>query len=290
MERKIGNRRRPARGTQIISIISVALVLVILGIVAMTAIVARKSTDEIRSNVGFVIKVNNLASAEYIDSLKNIISTAPYVAEVKYLTAEQVLEEWKPRLELNELPDINPFLPEYNIRVKSQWANIDSLNIIKQQLEPLDAVYEQVEIHTDIVSNVNMTINSVIMALLVVAVALLLISFVLINNTVRMEIYAQRMIIYAMQYVGATPGFIRRPYIVRSVLDGVIAAVVASAALMGIIIGTTSQYVAIKACFSVTDLLVVCAMLVMVGAMLCGMASYLATTKYLHKSQDEIFN
>ena len=116
--RKQKNKRRRVRGSQIISIISVALVLVILGIVALTAFTAHRSTEEIRSNIGFVVKVDDMSSQQSADSLRATLEAAPYTASVSCRSADEVLEEWKQTLGPDELPDVNPFLPELIVKVK----------------------------------------------------------------------------------------------------------------------------------------------------------------------------
>lgn len=290
MARKQKNKRRRVRGSQIISIISVALVLVILGIVALTAFTARRSTEEIRSNIGFVVKVDDLAPQESAESLRAALEGAPYTASVTARSADEVLEEWKQTLGPDELPDVNPFLPELIVKVKSDWANADSLQAIKARVEQMPAVYEQVEVHSDIASNVNLTIHSIIMALLIVAGTLLVISFVLINNTVRMEIYAQRLIIHTQQYVGAMNSFIRRPYIIRSIIDGIVAALIASIILTGIYLGVKAQYAPAATYIGWSTMAAVAAGLIVIGALVCAIAALLATSKYLRKPYDEIFD
>lgn len=290
MKRKI-KRRRLVRGSMIISTISVTLVLVILGIVALTSITAHRATESVRANIGFVALVDDKAPQQSVDSLEAVLRSAPYVSELKYRTADEVLEHSKTLIDSSLLvPGINPFLPEYDVKVKAQWANPDSLNSIKTRLEGMTAVYEDVKVQADMASNVNLTIHSVIMALLIVAGVMLLISFVLINNTVRMEVYAQRMVIHTMQYVGATRCFIRRPYIVGSVVSGLVAAVLASALLALILVGIDAHYTPVLRTVTWGYACLVFVALAVVGAVLCALASWLATSKYLRKNYDEIFD
>lgn len=290
MKRKI-KRRRLVRGSMIISTISVTLVLVILGIVALTSITAQRATDSIRANIGFVALVDDNASQQSIDSLETLLRSAPYVSELKYRTADEVLEHAKVLIDSSMLvPGINPFLPEYDVKVKAQWANSDSLHAIKLRLESMTAVYEDVRVQADMASNVNLTIHSVIMALLVVAGVMLLISFVLINNTVRMEVYSQRMVIHTMQYVGATRSFIRRPYIMSSVVSGLMAAVVASVLLAVMLVAINARYTPVLQTVTWGYACLVFVALAVVGAILCALASWLATSKYLRKNYDEIFD
>ncbi len=277
------------RGAQIISSVSVALVLLILGIVALTGLTAHRVTSGIRSNIGFVVIVNDGVGQPAVDSLSMVLGTAPYVADTLYSPADVVLERWRDMMGEDMMADVNPFLPEYEVRVREGWMSADSLTLISERIKELTAVYD-VKLHTDMVSHVNRTIHSAIMVLLVVAGALLLISFVLINNTVRLEVYSHRMVIHTMKYVGATAGFIRRPYVMSSVLSGIAAAAIASAVLAGLLYYVSDVNPAVMQAITWGGAAVVGAGLFVVGALLCALASLLATNKYLRKDYDEIFN
>lgn len=277
------------RGSQIISTISVALVLLILGIVALTGLTAHRVTSGIRSNIGFVAIVNDTAGKNAVDSLALILAKAPYMADTAYSSADEVMARWQKMMGEDLLADVNPFLPEYEVKVLPEWTSADSLSAIAQSLKALPAVYD-VKLHTDMVSHINRSIHSAIMVLLVVAGALLLISFVLINNTVRLDVYSSRMVIHTMKYVGATAGFIRRPYVWSSVLSGLIAAAVASAVLAAMLYYISGVNPAVIQSVTWTGAAIVFAGLFVVGALLCALASLLATNKYLRKDHDEIFN
>lgn len=280
-------RRSRVRGAQIISIISVSLVLIILGIVALTGVTARNVTRSIQSNIGFVAIVDDMATDSVADSLATVLRTAPYAASVSYASAEEVFARWKAQMGEDELLDLNPFLAEYEVKVKPQWSSADSLAAIASRLEKMGAV-SKVEIHTEMARNVNRTINSIIMVLLIVAGTMLLISFVLINNTVRMSIYAQRMIIHTMQYVGATRGFIRRPYICRGIYSGLIAGTIASLVLVGLTIWAFNINPALRTTIDNSSIIYVVILLMAIGAALCSLASLLATNRYLSRTYDEI--
>lgn len=278
------------RGSMIISIVSVALVLVILGIVILTSIVAKNSTSALKSDVEAVVKIDDMASPEAVDSLSAAIKTAPYLAALQYRSAAEVLAEWSALMADDELPETNPFLPEYHVKVKPQWANTDSLNAIKLRLEKFTAVWDEVVINIEQVHNANLFIHSLITALLIIAATMLAISFVLINNTVRMEIYAHRFTIHTMQYVGATRNFIRRPYIMRSAMSGLIAAVIATIFLIILYISLSSEYPPLRQHVSYTEFGLVGLVLAAVGMILCALGAWLAASKYLRKNHDEIFN
>lgn len=272
-----------------ISVISVALVLVVLGVVALIDVSVHRVGQRIRADIGFVAVVDEMATDSTTQALERQLKSAPFTASATYVSAEDVNKRWMDELGDEELLDINPFQPEWDVKVKSGWANADSLEAIAKRLTATDGVYD-VKIHTDIARNVNLAIHSLMMVLVVIAGALLLISFVLINNTVRMDIYAQRMVIHTMQYVGATRSFIRRPYIIRCMVSGLIAAVVAAVLLTALLLALRTLSPSVDQSLTLADVAMVYGGLVVVGVTVCGAASLLATTKYLRKSYDEIYN
>ncbi len=287
MIKKRKNRFR-VRGSQIVSAISITMVLLVLGIVALTGIVAHRVTDNLRSNIGMVVIVDELAADTAADSLATTLKKADYARHVKYASAEEVYQRWKQQLGDDDLPDVNPFQPEYEVTVNAQWSSADSLEAIASRLSAMPAVYN-VKVHKEIAANINRTVSTVVLVLLVVAIALLIISFVLIRNTVSMDVYAQRVIIHTMQYVGAHPGFIRRPYVMRSMLSGIAAGIIASAILTALLMWVRSVNAAIADAIGIAGALCVFASLIITGAAVCALAATFAANKYLRRSYDEIF-
>ena len=216
-----------------ISTVSVALVLTLLGMVALTGIVAQRVSDTFRSGIGMVVIVDETASASALDSLKGELKKGLWVKASTYSSAEEVNARWQEELGDIEISELHPFQPEYVVSVKPRWSSADSLERIASRLSTYPAVYE-VKVHKDMAVSVNRTLNSAVMIILIVCAVLLVISFVLISNTVGMELYSQRMVVHTMQYVGARPSFIRRPFVGRSIVNGVMAGIVASAALGGV--------------------------------------------------------
>lgn len=290
------NRKKKNRagiGKQITATVSVALVLLILGIVGSLAIATRSITDNIKENLGFTLIIDESATEPQIDQLKQRFTSAPYVASYSYMSADDILqqEETVVGFDIDEVIGVNPYQPEFNVKVKSQFANADSLKAITGELAALPQVDHPV-VHTEMVNDINSNIRAVSMVLVAIAAALLIISFVLINNTVRLTIYSHRFILYTMQLVGATAAFIRRPIIWRNIVCGIIAALLAIAMLVGIrfLIDSDPQTKGeIGTALPWGDLAIIFAGMVALGVIICGLASYLATNKYLRQDYDDLF-
>lgn len=280
------HHRHPG-GSQIVATVSIAMVLVVLGIVALTSLVAERVTADLRAGMGMVVVVDELAGDGAADTLSQTLKNAPYTGTLKYVSAAEVNAQWQSQLGDQELTDLFPFQAEYDLKVKSGWSSADSLQAIAARLKEMTAVYD-VKVQTDIARNVNRTISTVTMVLIVVATALLLISFVLIYNTVGMAIHARRLVIHTMQYVGARPGFIRRPFVLRSVLSGVIAGVIASALLASLLVWVRNINAGIFEAIGWPSACVVFAFLTASGAIIGAIATALAVNKYLRRSYENV--
>ncbi|MBQ9077787.1 MAG: permease-like cell division protein FtsX [Muribaculaceae bacterium] len=280
----------PAFNAQITSTISVSLVLLLLGIVAFLGIATRSVTESIKENMGFDVILKEGTSERNINKLKQRWTNAHYISSVKYRSADDALREWQDETgeDLMELLGVNPFSPEFDIRVKPEYANVDSINKLTAPLKRLQSVAE-ITVHADMIESINGNIRSISLILIIVAAALMLISFVLINNTIRLTVYSRRFIIHTMKLVGAKAGFIRKPFIISNMFNGIIASLIAMALLSGILYYTGTIDRMIVSAISYEMIFYVFAGILATGIMLCSLAALFATNKYLRISYDDMF-
>lgn len=275
---------------QITSTISVAMVLLILGIVAVLGFVAQNISHDIKENFGFVVTLKENISQIEINALKLRWAKSPYVASQKYTSAEEVLHQ---QLNLDEsildmTAGINPYLAEFEIKVKPEYASHDSTNNIKESLLQIPYIKDVLIDQTNI-DSINKNANNIISVLFIIATIMLLISFVLINNTIRLSIYSKRFTIHTMKLVGATNGFIRRPIILNSIIQGIIAAIIAILLLIAIIYYLPSFLVDIKDFIPWEEISLIFGGLIIIGITICATTALFATNKYLRTSYDNMF-
>lgn len=275
------------------STVSVTLVLILLGIAALIGASARNVTDTLKSRVGFVAILTDTVAASEIDNLKQLWTHAPYVSSVKYSSAADVLNQWQSlnpdEEDLTKLLGINPFFAEFEINVRPDYAHPDSLAKIVKPLESLPSI-RHIKLNSQIVNSLNSTFRMISLILTVGAVIMVLIALVLINNTVRLTIYAKRFTIRTMQLVGATDGFIRRPIVVANILQGLFASLIAIAVLgIGLFYAST-KYPVISRALTPYDLILISITLVLIGVAVCLSAAMFAANKYLRADYDEIYS
>lgn len=274
----------------ITSIISVALVLLLLGMGAMLGLFARSATERIKAGIGFDVSMSDTATDSQVLAMKRLLSAAPYTASVRYISKEEALHYWQQETgeDLMQVLGFNPLTAEFEVHVKPAYAVVDSLNVIEASLVRVPGV-DVVQVHRDQVEAISRNISNIVAVLAVVAFALLVVSFALINNTVRLTVYSRRFLIYTMKLVGATPGFIRRPIVVSNIINGIIAALVATVVLSAGLFYIERVEGGWSALVTPAEVWCVFGGLVVVGALLCGFGALLASNKYLRLDYDELF-
>lgn len=286
--------RQSHRGTsilssQVTSTVTVTLVLLMLGIVALLSIGARNVAVSLDSDAGFTVVVAETATPEGSCALGEHLKAAPYSANVVRVTADEVLDRWNGMIGMADSTlEENPFLEEWEVTVTSAYTAPDSLDKIMAAVSEFEEVGE-VSSRVNIAREVHDTLDVVLVVLLAVAVALMIISFVLINNTVRLSVYSRRHTIHAMWLVGATRGFIRRPFVMGALYSGLIAAGVATAVLGGALYYMFVAWPPSASAISWSEAGMVAISLFVAGVLLCVVAAAAATNKHLSGGYDSLF-
>lgn len=215
------------------SCISTTMVLILLGTVVMFVTMAMNFSRSVRENFTVEVLLDDSISAEALAALKADIAAMPYTKQVNYISKEEGTREMMK--DLNGTPEdfigASPIPAEYEVFLKADYANNDSLArympALQARKDVKDVVYP-----LDLMEVTNQTISVVSAVLLAVAALLAFVSFSLINNTVRMGIYAQRFSIQTMKLVGAKWSFIRKPFMMKAFWIGLTSAVIAGGLLM----------------------------------------------------------
>ncbi len=278
---------------RITAVVSVALVLLILGIAVFTAIVTSEITNDIKENLGFDVSLVDDVEQSEIDRVYRLVSHNSATREAVVRTPEDAAKEWEDDMGENivELCDVNPFPTVIEVKVTAKYASADSIQKVTDYIRR-DRAVSGITMNSDLIDSINSNTHTLYMVLSVIGIALLLISFVLINNTVHLTVYSRRFLIHTMKLVGATPGFIRRPFVVDNIINGAVAGVMASIVLSLLLIyGPDVNVVfSINGFISMPVALTVFAGLIVTGIVICAIASMLAANKYLNKEYDEMFD
>lgn len=274
------------------TIVSVTLVLLLMGLIAMIWISADVETRRLKERIELSVIMRDSLPAGTTKMLADELSKQSYARNVKVVSKEEALQNWMDDTgeDLMELYGVNPLSEEITFSVSADYASAENLKKIENQLEKRTGVEAVSSPDAEMVDGMNRNISRLTLLLGIVAGIMLVISFVLINNTVHLSIYGRRFTIHTMQLVGATNGFIRRPVVIDNMLAGMVAGIISAALIAGAIFGAgesgvinATQYV------SWAEYGIVSCGLVVAGMLLCGLASGVSASIYLHKDYDQLF-
>ena len=202
--------------------ISTSLVLLLLGSVVLVVLTAGRLSDHVRENLELSLLLNDEVKTEDVNSIVSHVKAQRYTKEVRYISKEAILAEQTASMGLDptEFLGYNPYTASIEVKLKADYANTDSIIPIKSRLMRYTQIRE-ISYPSELMDNVNENIQKISVLLLALALALSLISFALINNTIKLTIYSQRFLLHTMKLVGASWGFIRRPFLVRNLGIGI---------------------------------------------------------------------
>jgi cell division transport system permease protein len=269
---------------------STTLVLILMGMMGILLVVADSLSGQIRKNITVSVIIDADTEEENIKKYKERLDKRRYTAESKCISKKDILEEQTIELgaDPTEFLGYNPYEPLIELSLHPQYANNDSLAKIEKQLLKDKGVTEVIY-HKDLVGAINSNINKIGIALLVLMVLLSIISWSLIGNMVRMSIYSKRFLLHTMKLVGATWGFIRRPFIVQNMWIGALSGLFAN-----IILGSMLYVIATREPAIVTLLDIEHLALVALGTMLFGvtitvLCAFLSVNRFLRMRGNDLY-
>ncbi len=292
----MSERNTPSKsltGSYIVSLMSIMLVLFLLGLFAILMMHAERLSAHIMENLGFEIVMNGDTKEANILRMQKELDAMPAVKSTEYITKDEAISRLSEDLGEDFLQwlgnEENPLLPSIDVRFNAAYANNDSLSIIETQLAQNPDVKE-IYYQKSLIDLINRNVHRIAMVLLVLSVILLIIAVILIRNTIRLSVYSKRLLIRSMQLVGATRSFIRRPFVGRSVLQGLIAAIIAVALLAGMMYSLNKHIPEMTLIQNPTVIACIYIGLVILGILLSAVSTYFALNKYLNADIDKIYN
>ncbi len=290
MAKKRKNTRNH-RGLQVITLcISTSMVLILLGMVIFSVLLGRNLSSYVKQNLVVTMMLEQDMTTPEAKLLCKNLQVRPYVNNLQYVSKEQALKEGIKDLgtDPREFAGVNPFLSSIDITLKAEYANNDSLAWISQELKAFPKVGE-VSYQKDLIEQVNASLTKIGFVLLVLAVLLSFISFSLINNTVRLGIYARRFSIHTMKLVGASWGFIRRPFVSSTVLIGIVAAIVADAFLAGCLYLLYVNEPGILTVVTWQDMAITGLAVLLFGVVITALCACVSVNKFLRMKAGELY-
>lgn len=276
--------------SRITSIVSIAMVLFLLGLVLLIGLLGNKLSEYVKENLTFSIILEDKLHEADIKKMQKSLDARPFVKSTAYISKEQAVIELEE--ELGENPEkflgFNPLQASIEVKLNSDYANLDSLDVIERHIRSYASVSD-ILYRRDMMEMVNENMKKVGLVLLGLALILMTISFVLISNTIRLLIYSKRFLIHTMKLVGATPGFIRRPFIRYNIISGVVASLLAILLLTLLLYYLQQEFAGFIQVLDLASLLSVYGAMLLLGVLLSAFATVVSVNKYLRLGVDKLY-
>ncbi len=279
------------RGSYVTTVIGIALVLFMLGCLGLILLNANKLSTHVKENIRFQIYLKDEAKDVEVSKLKKSIDASAYAKSSQLVTKEEAAVKLKEDIGedfIEFLDGANPLPVTIELKLNANYAHPDSITWIVDRLESHSAVKE-LAYSKDLISKMNENMGIVTLVLLGFSAILLFIAIALINNTIRLAMYSKRFIIRSMQLVGATRGFIQRPFLLQGVMQGIVGGIVAMGLLTGVIFLLRKV---IPSSFQFDDLSIFAKLFgltVVLGILIAFFSTFFAVNRYIRMKLDDLY-
>ena len=272
------------------SVISISLVLLLTGIAALLIVNAGSVSRYLKENMRISVLLKDEGTDEQAAAYAASLSAQPFVHSARAVSREEGAEELKSMLgeDFLEVFETSPVPVSVDVTLKADYVQTDSLARVTKALQASSLV-DEVETRQTLIEALTANLARISLVLGVFILLLLFISFVLINNTVRVGVYARRFTIHTMKLVGATRGFIRAPFVRGAVLQGLVASLLAVGMLWGVLEALRRSFPEMASIVDLRQLLYVCGGVVVLGVLLCVISTYFVVNRLVAASKDDLY-
>lgn len=270
--------------------LSISLVLFLVGLITVLTLLGNQLSTFVKENISFSVVLEEKISQVEINNIQDLLKPAPYVKSFKYISKEKAIKELAE--ELGEDPEdflgYNPLNASIEVKTTADYANGESMTKIEKELRTFSGVKEVVY-QKNMIDLVNKNLQTMSLLLLGLTGLLLFISIGLINNTIRLQIYSKRFTINTMKLVGATSWFIRKPFLIKSLINGIIASLLASMCLGGLIYYVQVYHFPMLSLLTVESISIVIGTIFFLGIVISLLSSLISIGKYLRFKTNDLY-
>jgi len=286
-EGKIQKRRKVS---YLPSIISISLVLFMMGVFGIILINGKTLSNHIRENFQLTVFFNSNTSEADIARVHKQIESSAYAKQAIYVSKEEAAKEFSKEIGQDFVSFIgfNPLLPSVELFLKSEFANTEKLKVIESEIKRNKEVQEVIY-QKSILEEINENTKTIGTILISVSIIFLLIAITLINNTIRLNLYARRFLIKSMQMVGATHGFIIKPFVIKSLLHGLYGGIIACLLLSGLLYALPFWIEQINLLYNTTQFAILFVVIIIAGIIISMISSLISTNHYLKLKIDDLY-
>ena len=271
-------------------VLSVFLVLFLLGILGLFIINSKKLANDFRENIAMTVFFKNEANDSILKNFGTELKANRFVKSYDFVAKDAAAKQHTDIIGEDFMTFLgeNPLQNSYDIHLKADYVIKDSIAKIETGLRKNDMVSDIVY-DKQLVNLVNDNIKKVSMWILIFSGFLAVIAVLLINSSLRLSIHSNRFIIKTMQMVGATKSFIRKPFVMRSIKLGMIGAILAVLALIGVLIYVENSFPSLGILDDKALVGTVLLAVLGVGILITWLSTYFATQRFLNLRTDDLY-
>jgi len=283
-------QKRRLRSSYLSVIISIALVLFLVGFLGVILLKTNTISNHFKEKVAITIFLNDNANSNDVEILKAELSQAEYSKEVVYISKKEAAEIYASEIgeDFVKFLGDNPLKNAIDVTLKSDFVTPEKMDEIEKNLL-IRSIVAEVVYDKPLIELLTKNINRISFWMLLLSAIFTLIAVVLINSSIRISIYSKRFTIKTMQMVGATKGFIRRPFIWKSIKLGIIGALVSNVALIGFIIYINKMVPEIELLSDYKELGILFLFIIIMGILITWLSTFFATQRFLNLRTDELY-
>lgn len=282
--------RRRLANAYLSSVISISLVLLLVGVAAMLLVNAKGVSDYFKENMQVTVMMKQNVTDDEALLYQTDLEQEEFIKNTMLISKEQGRRELADMLgdDFLDVFETSPIPVSINVSLKADYVSADSLAMVRDVISKSSLV-DEVVYQSSLVDALNANLGKISMVLSVFIALLLFISFVLINNTVRLNVYARRFTIHTMKLVGATRSFIRAPFLVQAAFQGVFSAFVAIIVLVGMMYFMRSEFEQLFEIFRLDLLLLVMGIVLVSGLAICLISTWFVVNRLVSLKKDELY-
>lgn len=282
--------RRRLANAYLSSVISISLVLLLVGIASMLLVNARSVSDYFKENMQVSVMMKQTVSEDAAMKYQDGLNKERFIKNTVFVSREQGKREMADMLgdDFLDVFETSPIPVSIDVTLNAEYVSADSLEVVKEVIVKSPLV-DEVVYQRSLVDALNANLSRISFVLAIFIALLLFVSFVLINNTVRLNVFSKRFTIHTMKLVGATRSFIRAPFLIQSVFQGIFAAFIAIIVLVAMLFVVRSEFAQLFEVFRLELLLVVMGIVLVSGVVICFVSTYFVVGKLVGLSKDDLY-
>ncbi len=271
-------------------VISIGLVLFLLGMLGMLVLNTKKVADHFKEQIALTVYLKDNAKEVEIEELKKSLAMADYTKSTTYVSKEDAAEAHSKEIgeDFMEFLGYNPLQNSIDVYMNADYVSSEQVNEIATELTAKNFV-DEVVYDKPLIALLNENVKKISVWVLVASALFLFIAVLLINSSIRLSVYSKRFTIKTMQMVGATKGFIRRPFIWQSVKLGMIGALIALLGMAGVLYYLNNSFPELNLTGDFKLLLFLFIGVFLMGVVITWLSTFFATSRFLNLKTDELY-